>query len=528
MEETKEIPANIGQMGIGIQKLIHVQTETIKQGLVGIGNIVKKEGTSSKDAILELQDSISELSDVITTNHEDLMKVFAEEKERKLKKTLGIYYFLLSRSPQTPEAHCEILFDAIADESLTESLFVELLDHLCEGTLEWRHPHQGMVAYRYCTCLHKPRLAAIAELLTNKSKISYISEIDDSWQIKISNAKTPEMEGKVLKSAIENNIGVESIQSIKNRLGDDAWNYTGIQDCKEWIIPALEIGQSNDISIKQEFLQRMLCDPTTPFKTLSIVIKLFGGNLELLFDEETLENLKLGENLLKTLILLYEGCNGSYEKSIEDQYNLRLNLCRFGQEIYEKMPESSWKSINILLRHMMNYLPPKRKEDVDFNKIIFDHNLASGVDIWAHGRTLKCKSGATGACLNVGISTGKITWTIYFRSGSNVFFGVSQPPQTWIHNNKSKSLAHLVDLNGRLYAYGDLKTEHLKRVPKVGVHLRFELDMDFGSCKYFIEEEYGGMICEGLSGIQYPYVSFKGSSGQVVILTDFEWTLSTK
>eukprot|EP01029_Cantina_marsupialis_P000151 TRINITY_DN10148_c0_g1_i3.p1 TRINITY_DN10148_c0_g1~~TRINITY_DN10148_c0_g1_i3.p1 ORF type:complete len:527 (+),score=98.72 TRINITY_DN10148_c0_g1_i3:88-1668(+) len=526
MEETKEIPANIGQMGIGIQKLIHVQTETIKQGLVGIGNIVKKEGTSSKDAILELQDSISELSDVITTNHEDLMKVFAKERERKLRKTLGIYYLLLSHSPQTPEAHGKILFDAIADESLTESFFVELLKHLCEGTLEWRHPHEGVVAYRYCTFAGRKRLAAITKLLTKESEIVELAEIEQSWQVKVDNAKTPKMESEVLKSALECGIGPKSIQSIKDRLSIDAWNYTGIKDYEKWIFPALEIGQSNDISIKQEFLQRMVNDPSTPFKTMDIVMKLFGGDVKLLFDEKILG---LGDKSLGILISFYEKCVGIDAKSMEDQFDFHLNLCRFGQLINERVDESARRYINSLLRHMMNNLPPKRPEYIEYNRIVFDSKLSGGVEILGHGRALRCKSdGHSGACLNVGISTGKISWTLYFRSGINVFFGVSQPPQTWIHNNKSKSLAHLVDLDGKLYAYGDLKTESVKRVPKVGVHLRFELDMDFGSCKYFIEEEYGGMICEGLSGIQYPYVSFKGSSGQVVILTDFEWTLSTK
>eukprot|EP01029_Cantina_marsupialis_P000150 TRINITY_DN10148_c0_g1_i1.p1 TRINITY_DN10148_c0_g1~~TRINITY_DN10148_c0_g1_i1.p1 ORF type:complete len:527 (+),score=107.17 TRINITY_DN10148_c0_g1_i1:88-1668(+) len=526
MEETKEIPANIGQMGIGIQKLIHVQTETIKQGLVGIGNIVKKEGTSSKDAILELQDSISELSDVITTNHEDLMKVFAKERERKLRKTLGIYYLLLSRSPQTPEAHGKILFDAIADKFVTKSLFVELLDHLCEGSLEWRNPRQNnMFARTYCIALGKNHFGTILKLQANEENQN---EVLDKWSDRLMAASgDPKMGGELLRSIIkDSDETLDSMRTLVTAIDDLAIEHCGIPHYSEWIPKALAL-PSDEKESQKLLIQQMLQDFVVPSETIRIVLKVFGFDESYIIDSEILRNI---HDEIKAQLCQF-GREFLHIENVKEEVEFYMNLLKFCQSLKAQgLSEDIIDKMAAMFREWVSRFNPLPNDQqiVKYNGIQFNGTICPNVVVIAEGKCLRgMTNGTGGSCLDVGISFGKFSWTFYHRSGSNICIGLTERPiETWIHNSKTKSKAHLLNIeNSKIYVKGEDTKIKVSLPNYTGTFFRFDLDMNLGTCRLFVNKEDRGVIFNGLTGTQYPCVHFKGSSDQMVTLSQFHWRL---
>eukprot|EP01029_Cantina_marsupialis_P003125 TRINITY_DN12946_c0_g5_i1.p1 TRINITY_DN12946_c0_g5~~TRINITY_DN12946_c0_g5_i1.p1 ORF type:complete len:340 (-),score=46.01 TRINITY_DN12946_c0_g5_i1:182-1201(-) len=100
-------------------------------------------------------------------------------------------------------------------------------------------------------------------------------------------------------------------------------------------------------------------------------------------------------------------------------------------------------------------------------------------------------------------------------------FGVTTLPSSdWRFDNTSTKSYVVRAHNGQVYKNG-IKAKSIDKFHPGSV-LRFDLDMDKGTCNMSINGKDSQKVCEGLTGVVYPCVTFYGTKGQKVSLKSFE------
>eukprot|EP01029_Cantina_marsupialis_P026966 TRINITY_DN73_c0_g1_i10.p1 TRINITY_DN73_c0_g1~~TRINITY_DN73_c0_g1_i10.p1 ORF type:complete len:557 (+),score=121.64 TRINITY_DN73_c0_g1_i10:95-1765(+) len=554
MEENKKIFSDIGQMGQGIQKLIHVQTETIKHGLVGIGNIVKTEGTGSKDAILELQDAIAELSDVITSNHEELMKTAFENKACMLREKLGMYQMMLENEPPSAEAHGKILFRAIADKQMGEKTFIELVHNVCEEAFLWNNPEKmGLIPLEYA--IFENRNEAFEEILRLKMKKSDVIQqyngIPEYWYRKFAvfKVKSFDEQGKLMMEIFESDEPLAMKERLFNEFNENVTKCLGLSDFNEWIPTIFKV--EDNFEAKKAHIELMLKPRVdgslVSRRTVYTTMKIFGDDmLEYLLTEEVdvLPELKMSEHIQR----LYTELKMSVRDCLVKFFNLpsdvvnkeansawKIEALRLVQTVHqmslkEGLNPRLHNAIGRLFYNMstrLTYVPFSEMADIKNTSTYFafdDKLTKDAVQLFHFNRAAKSiKETATGSFLDIGISTGKFSWTFQQRHGYNMCFGVTEMPVSTWRYDQSASNAHVLNINdGRIYSKGVRGKSKIKDRNMLA-NYRFHLDMDKGECRLSINSKDKGIIFSGLTGTQYPFVAFSSTIGDTVYLSNFDW-----
>eukprot|EP01029_Cantina_marsupialis_P026972 TRINITY_DN73_c0_g1_i9.p1 TRINITY_DN73_c0_g1~~TRINITY_DN73_c0_g1_i9.p1 ORF type:complete len:546 (+),score=108.99 TRINITY_DN73_c0_g1_i9:106-1743(+) len=540
MEENKKIFSDIGQMGQGIQKLIHVQTETIKHGLVGIGNIVKTEGTGSKDAILELQDAIAELSDVITSNHEELMKNAFRNEARILRKDLGFYQIMLENEPPSAEAHGKILFRAIADKQMGEKTFIELVHNVCEEAFLWNNPEKmNMIPLQYAILENGDELfEKILKLKMKKSDvIQQYNGIPEYWYRKFAvfKVKSFDEQGKLMMEIFESDESLAMKERLFNEFNENVTKCLGLSDFNEWIPTIFKV--EDNFEAKKSHIQLILKPKSdgslVSAGTIYTTMKIFGGDmLEYLLTEEVDVLPELRMSVRDCLVKFFNLPSDVVNKEANSAWKieaLRLVQTVHQMSLKEGLNPRLHNAIGRLFYTMSTHLAYLSYSEMAAIKntstyFAFDDKLTKdAVQLFHFNRAAKSiKETATGSFLDVGISTGQFSWTFQQRHGYNMCFGVTEMPVSTWRYDQSASNAHVLNINdGRIYSKGVRGKSKIKDRNMLA-NYKFHLDMDKGECRLSINSKDKGIIFSGLTGTQYPFVAF-GVVGDAVFLSNFDW-----
>jgi len=150
--------------------------------------------------------------------------------------------------------------------------------------------------------------------------------------------------------------------------------------------------------------------------------------------------------------------------------------------------------------------------------------VSSGVTIDNGGKRVKSRGGNEHALVNVGFKSGKGIWEFRLDEDSNgqecTCFGLGIKPVTRSNYDGSRELWMYRSYNGQIYQRGVSGSRFAKVHP--GDVVRFELDMDVGNCRAFVNGVDQGVVYTDLLGLEvFPAVCFY-SSGRTISLVKVE------
>ena len=140
--------------------------------------------------------------------------------------------------------------------------------------------------------------------------------------------------------------------------------------------------------------------------------------------------------------------------------------------------------------------------------------VTSPTGVIIDGLSARSNGAASWALLNVGVATGRLSWTMVIDEDTRdsecqcFGFGRRTPPGSAAYDLKGNGLWLWRAYNGSLYANGTPLTPPRARFHK-GDAVRFELDMEARECSAWVNDDDQGVIFRDLpSGTMYPACQF--------------------
>eukprot|EP01029_Cantina_marsupialis_P029198 TRINITY_DN779930_c0_g1_i1.p1 TRINITY_DN779930_c0_g1~~TRINITY_DN779930_c0_g1_i1.p1 ORF type:complete len:782 (+),score=193.17 TRINITY_DN779930_c0_g1_i1:163-2508(+) len=313
--------------------------------------------------------------------------------------------------------------------------------------------------------------------------------------------KTNVAHGRFLDDiANSTSVSNELLKLLLKRLLPQAMEYSSIGRIGDWLPKLLDLPE-NDLNAHSQFFADVATNVNVPNNLLRVINKR-------LLPEAICYN---DENLQRYLSLAL---------TLKD-------IDMFGHaSLVWQMYSSNIPTATIAL--IQNRLHPENiKYQICSSFIKFDPEKSSPSDkiqIQFGDSIRHLAKGCHGGCLNVGISSGRISWEIEMEMDSDndgTRFGVTEwPIKNWSHKAKDTKSYVVTNDKGNIYWKG--KSQN-RAVGQIGTHdiVKFDLDMNDGTCELSVNGESKGIVFEGLTGTIYPCVLFKYAQYQKVTLRSF-------